>query len=741
MAKDQSFIIGKTIKRVDAQGKVTGTTPYPGDLDREGQLWMKILWSARSHARIKSIDTSKARALAGVIAIFTAQDIPNNTYGLIFKDQPVLCGLGSNNPHADIVRCYMDNVAAVIAETEAIAIQAVRLIEVEYEDLPAVYDMEQAMKEDAPQLHTDNPNNILCYYPIRKGDIEAGFADADVIIEGMYETGYQEHAYLQPEAGLSYIDDEGRITVVVAGQWVHEDLWQITHALNLPEDRVRVIYPAIGGAFGGREDTSVQILLALATWKLGRPIKTIWSREESIQYHHKRHPIRMWAKWGAKHNGKITAIQARVIGDVGAYAYTSNKVLANAGLAITGPYEAPHVSVDTYAIYTNNIPTGAFRGFGAPQAAFCAEGMMNRLADALDIDPVSLRLINSIREGSVLSVSTTVPEGVTMPQVIEACAKESFWSHNGSSWIKSHRAPAPSPHLRRGIGIACSFKNVGYAFGFPEHSWAQIELYGTTTIEKVIVKAAGADVGQGAHSAVIQMTAEAVGVPVELVEIRTHDTAGFQSSGSASASRLVFMAGNAIRGASQIALEKWHNEERPAIGDFMYRPPATTMYEPQTGKSTPNYAYGYVAQAIEIQVDIQTGQIDILDVVSSHDVGKIINPQGVIGQVEGAVVQAQGYAVMEHLISVDGKLKNPYFSTYLIPTALDIPHRIKPILLEHPDPIGPWGARGVAEMPFLTIAPALAAAFYDATGVWIDKIPFTPDSVVKALRAHGIGGI
>jgi len=741
MAKDQSFIIGKTVKRVDAQGKVTGTTPYPGDINREGQLWMKILWSARSHARIISINTSKARALAGVIGIFTAEDIPNNTYGLIFKDQPVLCGLGSNNPHAEIVRCYMDNVAAVIAETEEIAIQAVNLIEVEYEDLPAVYDMEQAMKDDAPQLHADNPNNILCYYPIRKGEIESGFADADVIIEGMYETGYQEHAYLQPEAGVSYIDDEGRITVVVAGQWVHEDLWQITHALNLPEDRVRVIYPAIGGAFGGREDTSVQILLALATWKLGRPVKTIWSREESIQYHHKRHPIRMWAKWGAKRDGKITAIQARVIGDVGAYAYTSNKVLANAGLAITGPYEAPHVSVDTYAIYTNNIPTGAFRGFGAPQAAFCAEGMMNRLADTLGIDPVSLRLINSLREGSTLSVNSVVNKGVTMPQVIEACAKESFWTQNDSHWIKSTRPPAPSSHLRRGIGFACSFKNIGYAFGFPEHSWAQIELYGTNIIEKVVVKAAGADVGQGTHTAVIQMTAEAVGVPVERVEIRTHDTAGFQSSGSASASRLIFMAGNAIRGASQIALEKWHNEERPAIGNFMYRPPATTMYDPKTGNCEPNFAYGYVAQAVEILVDIQTGQIDILDVVSSHDVGKVINPQGVLGQIEGAIVQAQGYAVMEHLISIEGKLKNPYLSTYLIPTALDIPHRVKPIILEHPDPIGPWGARGVAETPFLTIAPALAAAFYDATGVWIDKIPFTPDSVVKALRAHGIGGI
>lgn len=741
MTKDKTFIIGKTIKRIDAQGKVTGAIPYPSDLDQAGQLYMKILWSERSHARIKQVDTHQASALAGVVAIFTAQDVPNNSYGLISKDQPVLCGLGSNNPHAEIVRCYMDNIAVVVAESEAIATQAVKLITVDYEDLPAVYDMEQAMGADAPQLHADYPNNILCYYPIRKGDIDAGFADADVVIEGFYETGYQEHAYLQPEAGLSYLDEEGRITVVVAGQWVHEDLWQITHALNLPEERVRVIYPAIGGAFGGREDMSVQILLALATWKTGKPVKIIWSREESINYHHKRHPIRMWAKWGATRTGKITAIQARVIGDVGAYAYTSAKVMANAGLMITGPYEVPHICIDTYGVYTNNIPTGAFRGFGAPQGAFCAEGMMNRLANALGIDPVSLRLMNSIQEGSILSVSTPLPKGVSMPQVIEACAKESYWQQQGTRWLKCQRPPAPASHLRRGVGIACSFKNVGYAFGFPEHSWAKVELHGTGDIHKVIVWAAGADVGQGAHTAVVQMTAEAVGVPIERIQLKTHDTGGFQSSGSASASRLVFMAGNAVRGASEIALTKWKNEERPAIGEFMYRPPPTTMYDPKTGKSEPNFAYGYVAQAVEIQVDIETGQIDILDVVSSHDVGKIINPQGVLGQVEGAVVQAQGYAIMEHLISVDGKLKNPYLSTYLIPTALDIPHRVKPVLLEYPDPIGPWGARGVAEMPFLTIAPAVAAALYDATGVWIDKIPLTPDRVVRALRARGIGGI
>ncbi len=734
-------VISQSVKRIDARGKVTGETLYPGDIDIDGQYWMRIKFSDRAHARVLGVSTSAAEALAGVIRVFTSRDVPVNEYGLVLKDQPVLCGPGGDKPGADVVRCYMDMVATVVAETDAIAKRALDLIDVQYEDLPAVFDPEAAMAGSAPQLHPECPGNLVTRYRIRRGDMAAGWAAADVTVEGEYDTTWQEHAYLQPEAGLAYIDDEDRVTVLVAGQWTHEDQEQIYHALNLPPERVRVIYPAIGGAFGGREDMSVQIILALAAWNLRHPVKIQWNREESILYHHKRHPIKVRAKWGATRQGLITAISAEVIGDAGAYNYTSNKVLGNAQLTVSGPYEVPNIHVDTYTVYTNNIPSGAFRGFGAPQALFAAEGQMNRLAAALAMDPLEIRLVNSIREGSIGSVATPFPAGVTMPQVFEACGRESWWRRSETGW-QLDKAPQPTDSVRRrGRGIAGGFKNVGFSFGFPEHCWAGIELRGSADIEKVILYHAGADVGQGAHTALSQMAADAVGVPFDAVEIVASDTATSDSSGSASASRLSFMSGNAIRGAAEIALQAWQDEERPAKGEFMYRPPATTPFDPETGRADPNFAYGYVAEAVEVEVDIETGQVTLLDVVCANDVGQVINRQQLEGQIEGAIVQAQGYALMEYLVSRDGEILNPHLSTYLIPTSLDVPPRVKSVVLEFPDPIGPWGARGMAEMPFLPLAPAIAAAIHDATGVWIDSQPFTAQKVVAALRKKGIGEI
>ncbi|MBA3871667.1 MAG: xanthine dehydrogenase family protein [Anaerolineae bacterium] len=742
MPKETTVAIGQNVKRLDAVGKVTGETPYPSDINMDGQLWMKIRFSDRAHARVVAIDTQAAQALSGVVRIFTAKDVPQNEYGLVTKDQPVMCGPGSHSQvqGADIVRCYMDYVAVVVAETEAIAAQAVKLIHITYEDLPTIFDVETAMHDGAPQIHEQNANNILCHYRIRKGDMQSGWADAAVVVEGEYSTGYQEHAFLQPEAGLGYIDEEGRVTVVVAGQWVHEDQEQIFHALDLPQEQVRVIYPAIGGAFGGREDMSVQIVLALAAYNLRRPVKIIWSREESIQYHHKRHPIKIRAKWGATKEGKIVAAEATVIGDAGPYNYTSTKVMGNANLCCTGPYEIPNIHIDTYGVLTNNIPTGAFRGFGGPQGALAAEGQMNRLALALNIDPVELRMRNIIHEGSIASVGTPFPKGVSMPQVVETCAKESFWLKDTSAgWTHSLLQQPANPSLRRGVGFACGFKNVGYSFGFPEQSWATIELHGNGEIEQVIVRAAGADVGQGAHTVFVQMAAEATGVPIEKVRLMGHDTAKAPTSGSASASRLTFMAGNAIKGAGEQALELWKREERPAIATYQYRPPKTTPYDPLTGRSEPNFAYGYVAQAVEVEVDIETGHVRVVRVISTNDVGKAVNPELVQAQIEGCVVQAQGYAIMENLVSVEGKIRNPYLSTYLIPTILDVPEEVKSVVLEYPDPIGPWGARGMAEMPFLPLAPAIAAAVHEATGVWVDAIPMTPERVVAALRREGVG--
>ena len=739
MVESKSIAVGHSIKRIDALGKVTGETPYPGDIDIEGQLWMKIRFSNRAHARVLEIDTSEAEALSGVVRIFTAKDVPQNEYGLVTKDQPVLCGPGSSRSGADVVRCYMDMVAVVVAETEAIAAEAAARIRVTYEDLPAVFDPIEAMQDGAPQIQENVPNNVLVHYRTRHGDVASAWEQADIILEGEFDTGYQEHAYLQPEAGLGYIDEQGRVTVVVAGQWTHEDQALIAHALNIDPEQVRVIYPAIGGAFGGREDMSVQIVLGIAAYYLRRPVKVQWSREESILFHHKRHPVSIRTKWGARSDGTLVAVEATVIGDAGPYNYTTTKVMANANLMITGPYEIPNVHIDTYGVLTNNICTGAFRGFGAPQACLAAEGMMNRLADALGVDPVELRLRNSIHEGSVTSVGTPLPEGVSMPQVIEACARESYWTQNGAGWSRQPVTQPHNPALRRGVGFACGYKNVGYSFGFPEQSWATVELRGGSEIEEVIVRHGGAEVGQGTHTVMVQMAAEAAGVPVSKVRLMGHDTAETQTAGSASASRMTFMAGNAIKGAAEQALVAWKNEERPARATFQYRPPRTTPYDPMTGKSEPNFAYGYVAEAAEVEVDVETGFVRVLRVVCADDVGQAINPQLVQGQIEGAVVQALGYAVMEYLISDEGRIRNPFLSTYLIPTVLDVPVEVKSVIVEHADPIGPWGARGMGEMPLIPLAPAIAAAIHDATGVWLNSVPFLPQRVVKSLREHGIG--
>jgi len=735
------MIVGQSVTRLDAVAKVTGEALYPGDINLPDQAYMKILFAGRPHAIIRNLDTQRAAALPGVLAILTAKDVPVNEYGLIIPDQPVLCGPGSSKEGAERVRFVGDQVALVVADSEKIAAKALQLIQVEYEDLPVVTDPGQGMQGAAPLLFPEKNSNIFCHYRIRKGEVEPAFEGAAVVVEGDYYTPMQEHAYLQPEAGLGYVDDEGRVTVVVAGQWTHEDQQQIAHALGLLPDQVRVIYPAIGGAFGGREDMSVQIVLALAVWRLWqrgihRPVKIIWSREESILGHCKRHQFFIHAKFGADRDGKLLAAECEVIQDGGAYAYTSTKVLGNATLMCTGPYEIPNVKVDSYSVYTNNIPGGAFRGFGGPQGAFAAELSMDKLAGKLGMDPVEIRARNFLHEGALLSVGTPLPPGVSIAEVVTSCAEEAGWRHTPAGWQRPPKSKIQNPksEIKTGIGFACAFKNVGFSFGFPEQCWATVELHGESQIEKVVIRHAGADVGQGAHTVIAQMAAEAVGVSLDRVELMVSDTATSHTSGSASASRMTFMAGNSIRGAAAKALQKWQDEERPAVATYQYRPPKTTPYDPETGRAEPNFSYGYVAEAVEVEVDIETGQVRLVDVICADDVGKVVNPQLVQGQIEGAVVQAQGYAILENFQQVDGFVKTPYLSNYLIPTVWDVPQRVKSVILEFPDPIGPWGARGMAEMPYLPLAPAICAAVHDATGVWIDALPLTPDRVLKELK-------
>lgn len=732
--------IGKSVQRVDARDKVTGKALYAGDLNRPEQTYMKILFAGRPHAIVKSIETQKAEALEGVIAVFTAKDVPVNEYGLQRFDQPVLCGPGSDKPYADRVRFVGDQVAAVVAESETIAQEALDLIAVEYEDLPLLYDPFEALEEDAVLLHPDRETNILEEYRIRKGDVEKGFREADVIVESTYHTPAQEHVYMEPEAGMAYIDDEGRVTVAMGAQWAHEEREQVAHALDLDEDQVRIIHPPTGGAFGGREDISIQIVLGLAAMRLhergiDRPVKMVWSREESIIGHHKRHPYHIKTRWGATKEGKITAIEVDITADGGAYMSTSNKVLGNATLMCAGPYVVPNVKVDTRAVCTNRVPGGAFRGFGGPQGAFAAECQVNKLAEALELDPVEIRLKNAIREGDLLSVQTPMPGGVSIPQVITRCAEESGWEGSDEGWRREDEPDDPQkPHLKRGKGFACGFKNVGFSLGYRDNAWAIIELHGDADIEQVVVRQAGADTGQGAHTVITQMAAEAVGVPVDKVRLITADTEQTRDSGSNSASRMTFMSGNSVRGAAEIALQKWEEEERPAVGTYHYYAPPTSDYDPETGESKPNFSYGYVAQTAEVEVDIETGEIRVLHFVSANDVGKAINPAQVEGQIEGGVMQALGYVLTENFIQEDGYVKTDMLSTYLMPTVRDIPAEVRSVILEHPDPNGPWGARGMGEMPFIPTAPAVVAAVYDAVGVWFDEFPLTPERVVRGLR-------
>ena len=740
--------IGQSVPRVDVVAKVKGEAVFASDMVMPGQAYMKMLMSHRPHAIVKRVDTTRAAALPGVILVLTAQDVPCNEFGYYAYDQPVLCG-PSQKPYTDRVRYVGDRVAAVVAETEAIAAAACKLIEVEYEDLPVVCDVEDAMQPDAPVLHPDNTaeypgysRNVFGHHKLYNGDIEAGFRQADVIVESVLNTPAQEHAYLQTESGLAYLDDEGRVTVVTTGQWGVKDRKQIAHSLGLAEDQVRVIYPMTGGAFGGREDISVQIIVALAALKLQRagtprPIKVVWTREESIIGHCKRHPFRFFTRWGATRDGKIVAAEVKMLADGGAYKFTTSIVASNAVINSLGPYEIPNVKVDGYDVYTNNVPRGAFRGFGGPQAVYCAEQMVNKLAAALNMDPVELRMRNLAREGSLQTMGAPFPPGVTIREVTQTCAEEAGWSTDPAGWKLARPRPQSDPaqpHLRRGIGLACAHKNVGFSYGYPESCTVGIDLYGTSEIERAIIRHGASEVGMGAHTVITQMAAEALDLPMEKIELISTDTAQVKDAGSVSASRMTFFIGNAIKEGAEKALAMWADEERPVQVEHTYWPHQTTAPDPVTGQCDPNVAYAYTAQAAEVAVDMETGQVKVEKIHCAIDVGKAINPQQVIGQIQGGLVQSVGYAVYENFIEKGGQVLTDSLSTYLIPTVLDIPPELNIKVLEIPDPRGPWGARGLGEVMNMCLAPAVTAAVYDATGVWFDHFPLVPEDVFLGVR-------
>jgi CO/xanthine dehydrogenase Mo-binding subunit len=721
-------IIGASLPRPDATGKVTGATRYPADLQKAEMYQLQVVFAGRPHARILAIDSSEALVQPGVVAVLTADDVPYNAFGLIDADQPVLCD--------EVVRFEGDKVALVVATTKEAAINGACYVKIHYENLPAVTNPHAAMAPDAPLVHTSLGTNLLAHFPLRKGNISQGFAQADVVRKETFTTSWQEHAFLQPEAGIAYPDAQGRVIIETAGQWLHEDRRQIAAMLKLPEELVVVRYAAIGGAFGGREDLSIQHLLALAAWKLQHAVALVWSREESMTAHHKRHPVHIECRWGATRAGQIVAVEAKAVADGGAYASTSVEVLKDIGLFITGVYEVPNIAVDAYAVYTNNIPSGAFRGFGAPQSQFACESMVTRLAQALDMDPIELRRRNLYREGSIEPTNQPLPAGVSARAVFERCIEEvsTRWGYTPTDNVSIQAQQPVEPHLRRGVGLACGIKNVGYSFGFPEQATATVEIYGAAEVERAVVRVGAADVGQGIQLALRQIAAESLQLPADKITMICDDSQEAPNAGSASASRLTLMAGRAVYDAARAAREQWSfTDDYEAKATVQYRAPTTTTLDPTSYTSTPNYCYGYAAQAVEVEVNMLTGQVQVLRVISVHDVGKAINMQQVTGQIEGCLAQALGYALLEHFQIRNGHVLTSHLSTYLLPTTLDMPNEITPVVLELADPNGPYGARGMAEMPLVPFAPAVAHAIQQATGIWLSQQPMTPERVLTAL--------
>jgi CO/xanthine dehydrogenase Mo-binding subunit len=686
-------------------------------------LHMGILFAGRPHARIIGLEISHALEMPGVIAVLTAKDVPSNCYGLMRRDQPVLCD--------QVVRFVGDQIAAVIAVSPEQASAARDQIRVAFEDLPVVSSPEQALQPESPMIHPDYPGNILSRARIRRGDTEAAFKDCDLIFEHTYQTPMQEHAYLEPEAGLAFRDDAGRITVYAAGQNVHDDQRQIAQALQIEPQQVRVIYGPIGGAFGGREDVSVQILLALAAWTLKRPVKIQWSRRESIIGHCKRHAMTIRHKWGATNDGRVLAAEVDITADAGPYAYTSPSVLECLHALCIGPYDIPNVRMDGRMVCTNNVPGGAFRGFGGPQATFASEMHLSQIADRLGIDPLTMREINCLTGNSRLPTQSSLQGSNSLPQLMTRLAHEAGLERGDDGW----RFPAyPSDgDKRRGFGIAIGFRQSAFGYGFPEASEARVILRGAAEVECAEIHCAAADVGQGSRAALIQIAASILSLPTEAIRLLPCDSSLIGDTGAASGSRLTIMAGEALKRACRAALREWEYENRPASGHVRWEAPRTTAPDPDSGACDPNLSYSYAAHGVQVEVDMETGAVELQNVVVVQDTGTTLNPQQVGGQIEGAVIQALGWSIYEHFALDQGHVLSDRLSTYEIPTALDIPTALKPVIYEHPDPLSSFGFRGVGEIPFVPFAPALMNAIKQATGVWITTLPAFPERLLGRL--------
>jgi CO/xanthine dehydrogenase Mo-binding subunit len=748
--------LDKREPRLDAVAKVTGAQLYPSDKSLAGMLYLAVVRSPHPHARVLGLDTREAEAVPGVVRVLTARDVPGeNAFGIAIQDQPVLCG--------ERVRYQGDAVALVGAESLGAARAAAALVRVDYEVLEPVVDPELAMRPEAPALHPGG--NILHQGHFTKGDVRAGFRASDVVIAREYDLPMMEHAYLETEAGIAFHDELGRLTVDSCGQYVYRDQTQIARALGLPLERVRAIGSYAGGAFGGKDEITVQIHLALMTHLTGRPSKLTLTREESLLFSTKRHAARVRFKTGCNRQGELLAVEARFVADTGAYASLGGPVLNLMLEHVAGPYRVPHVKVDGYAVYTNNGVAGAFRGFGCTQACVGIESQMDLMAREIGLDPLAFRLKNAMQKGDRAALDYEMKTAVGARATIRAAQRGRLWKGR-QAWKKAlGRAPETlRPYLKRGVGAASQMQGLGLGIGLPDYCEVALEL---SSDGRLCLRASTSEFGQGAYTAYATMLAERLGVARARIEVVGGDTGLAPDSGTTTASRSTYAVGNATLMAcdrleaelGQRAAARLGWPEGPArlegaqvqgaggriglgalLGDETLAVRATyhiPVADVELGDGLPHLLYSYGTHVAGVEVNTLTGEVTVQAVEAFLDGGQVILRTGFEGQSEGGVAQGIGYALFEKVEFDRGRFLNTNFNTYVLPTSLDVPASIRTVPVVVREPTGPFGAKGMSETAMVGVTPAILNALEDALGVRFTELPVRAEQVLRALSGGG----
>jgi xanthine dehydrogenase D subunit len=736
--------VGDSPIRPDGALKVRGEFAYSSDLWAEEMLWGATLRSPHPYANIKSVDITEALKLPGVYAVLTHEDVPGeNLYGLEHRDQPVLA--------ATVVRYQGEPIAVVAAEHPETARRAVAKIVVDYEVLDPVTSAEAAMTAEAPVLHPDHQGgNVVRHVRIRRGDLHAS---AEVVVTGEYTVGMQDQAFLGPESGLAVPAEDGGIDLYIATQWLHVDQKQVALALGLPAEKVRLHLAGVGGAFGAREDLSMQVHASMLALHTGKPVKIVYGREESFFGHVHRHPAVLRYEHGATPAGDLVYVKAEMILDGGAYASTTAAVSANAATLGVGPYEVENVSIDCWGMYTNNPPCGAMRGFGAVQAAFGYESQMDKLAAALGMDPVELRIRNAVAEGSVMATGQVIDSAAPVAELL-TLVRDKPLPPPVSAPVDLREMPGGVSNTThgegvvRGVGYGVGVKNVCFSEGFDDYSTARVRLEVIGGEPVVSVHTAAAEVGQGLVTLQAQIARTELGV--SRVTIPPADTS-VGSAGSSSASRQSYVTGGAVRAACEAVRADVLKLAGERLGRFVsglaefdlvsvlgdtvvertveWRHRPTEQLDPLSGQGNAHVQYAFAAHRAVVDVDVELGLVRVVELACAQDVGRAMNPDAVVGQIQGGSAQGLGLAVMEEIQVVDGKIRNPSFTDYLIPTVLDMPPMAIDVL-ELADPHAPYGLRGVGEPPTISSTPAVVAAIRAATGRALTRVPVRPEHIV-----------